>query len=102
MKPVFHDHFSGVASRYADFRPHYPEDLFEYLARLAPQTSRVWDCAAGNGQATLGLAGRFNQVIATDASAEQIASATPHPRIEYRVATAEKSGLANISVGLVT
>jgi len=56
MSQTFPDHFSGVASRYADFRPHYPAELFDYLATLVPRNSLVWDCAAGNGQATLDLA----------------------------------------------
>ena len=102
MSQQFHDHFSGVANRYADFRPHYPAALFDYLATLVPQSSVVWDCAAGNGQATLDLAARFDKVIATDASREQIASATPHPKIEYRVAPAEQSGLPDKSIALVT
>jgi ubiquinone/menaquinone biosynthesis C-methylase UbiE len=98
----FHDHFSAVASRYAGFRPHYPAALFDYLATLVPQNSTVWDCACGNGQATIDLAGRFERVIGTDASREQIASAAPHPKVEYRVATAESSGLAGQSVALIT
>jgi SAM-dependent methyltransferase len=102
MSQVFHDHFSGIANRYADFRPHYPAELFDYLATLVRPDSLVWDCACGNGQATLDLAARFNRVVATDASKEQIASATPHPKIEYRVATAENSGLPGESAGLVT
>ncbi|MGC9940648.1 MAG: class I SAM-dependent methyltransferase [Verrucomicrobiota bacterium] len=102
MTHSFHDHFSGVASRYADFRPHYPATLFDYLAGLVPQDSVVWDCAAGNGQATVDLAARFKAVIGTDASRDQIASAKQHPRIEYRVATAEQSGLTDASVSLVT
>jgi len=99
---AFHDHFSGVANRYADFRPHYPAALFDYLATLVPADSLVWDCAAGNGQATVDLAERFFQVIATDGSKEQISAAKPHPRIEYRIATAEESGLPDQSVRLVT
>jgi SAM-dependent methyltransferase len=102
MSPTFHDHFSGVASRYADFRPHYPAGLFDYLATLAPRDLVVWDCACGNGQATLDLAQHFDRVIATDASKEQIASATPHPHVEYRVAPAEQSGLPDASAGLIT
>jgi SAM-dependent methyltransferase len=98
----FHDHFSAFANRYADFRPHYPAAIFDYLASIVPTTSLVWDCACGNGQATVDLARRFDHVIATDASKEQIASATPHPNIQYRVAPAESSGLADNSVGLVT
>jgi ubiquinone/menaquinone biosynthesis C-methylase UbiE len=102
MSQTFQDHFSEVANRYADFRPHYPPALFDYLATLAPRSSLVWDCACGNGQATLDLAQRFDQVIATDASREQIASAIPHLNVEYRVAPAEQSGLSDGSVGLVT
>jgi SAM-dependent methyltransferase len=41
-------------------------------------------------------------VIATDASAEQIANATPVSNVEYRVAPADASGLAARSVSLVT
>jgi ubiquinone/menaquinone biosynthesis C-methylase UbiE len=101
MNQKFPDHFSGVASRYADFRPLYPEALFAYLAGLVPAGS-VWDCAAGNGQATVGLARHFSSVVATDASAEQIASATPRPGVEFRVATAEESGLPDGFAGLIT
>ena len=99
---MFEDHFSTIAARYADFRPVYPAALFDYLATLVPRNSLVWDCAAGTGQATLDLAARFERVIATDASREQIASATPYPRIEYRVALAKQSGLPDASVSLIT
>ena len=102
MSGAFHDHFSTVAGRYAAFRPHYPGALFDYLATLASRATLVWDCAAGSGQASGDLADRFDRVIATDASEEQITSAQPHPRIEYRVALAEESGLPDHSVGLVT
>jgi ubiquinone/menaquinone biosynthesis C-methylase UbiE len=102
MSSTFHDHFSNVASRYADFRPRYPAALFDYVASLVPRRSMVWDCAAGNGQATVDLAERFDGVVATDASREQIASAKPHPRIDYRVAPADQSGLTDESVGLIT
>ena len=102
MSQTFHDHFSGVANRYADFRPHYPAELFDYLATLVSRDSLVWDCGCGNGQATLDLARRFDRVVAADASREQIASATPHPRVEFRVAPAEQSGLPDESVSLVT
>src|SRR4051794_21677502 len=98
----FKDHFSGHAAVYASFRPGYPAALFDFATSLAPGRSLAWDCATGNGQATAGLAERFARVIATDASAAQLAQATPHPRIEYRQAPAEQSGLADRSVDLVT
>lgn len=98
----FADHFSSVAARYAGFRPHYPQGLFDYLTTLAPRDSTVWDCACGNGQATTDLAARFSKIFATDASREQIASAAPCPNVEYRVAFAEQSGLPAGTVQLVT
>jgi len=102
MSSQFHDHFSIVAKRYAHFRPHYPAALFDYLAALVGHEAVVWDCAAGSGQATMDLASRFRKVIATDASADQIGSASRRDNVEFRVALAEQSGLPDNSVGLIT
>lgn len=102
MDREFPDHFAPVARNYAEFRPTYPDALFAWLATCAPRREVAWDCAAGTGQASLGLARHFAQVVATDASAAQIAVATPHPRVDYRVAPAEASGLAAASVDLIT
>jgi SAM-dependent methyltransferase len=102
MPAEFTDHFSAVAEAYAGARPTYPPALFDYLASLAPSRGRAWDCAAGNGQATLALAARFARVTATDASAAQIAQAPLHPGVTYRVALAHESGLPDASVDLVT
>jgi SAM-dependent methyltransferase len=98
----FKDHFSETAAGYASFRPRYPDALFEFLAKISPRRKSAWDCATGSGQAAVGLAVHFNEVIATDASAEQIAHAVPHDRIKYRVAPAEESGLTAGSIDLVT
>jgi SAM-dependent methyltransferase len=98
----FKDHFSRVAAQYSAFRPSYPPALFDYLAGLCAQRSRAWDCACGTGQATLGLAERFDSVIATDASPQQIEAATANPKITYRVTPAHSSGLDRDSVDLVT
>src|SRR5690606_3306632 len=86
----------------AQARPGYPEALFEWLASQCEDRSLAWDCATGSGQAAIALARHFRQVIATDASAEQIANAGTAERVEYRVASAERSGLADESVDLVT
>ncbi len=102
MELRFADHFSAVATEYAAFRPRYPEALFEYLASLVPADAWVWDCAAGSGQATEGLARRFAHVVATDASAEQLAHAPQLPNVVYRVALAEDSGLPSGAFSLVT
>ena len=97
----FHDHFSGVSSAYAAFRPRYPAELFARLARLAPGRESAWDCGTGSGQAARGLAEHFETVWATDASGAQLAAAEAHPRVQYRVARAEASGLPDRGVDLV-
>jgi SAM-dependent methyltransferase len=97
----FADHFSGHAVLYAARRPRYPQALFEWLASVAPARSCAWDAGCGSGQATLGLTEVFEQVIGTDPSAEQIAAAPAHPRISYRVESAEAVTLEVASVDLV-
>jgi SAM-dependent methyltransferase len=100
--PTFIDAFSDTAKQYAAARPTYPAALFECLAELAPATRCAWDCGTGNGQAALGLAEFFDSVEATDASAEQIGQALPHPRVRYRVAPAHASGLPDRSVDMIS
>jgi len=99
---TFRDHFSGAAREYAAFRPRYPDALFAALAGRVPAARRAWDCATGNGQAALGLARHVSAVVATDASAEQLAQASVHPRVLYVRAKAERSPLLPGSVDLVT
>lgn len=96
------DLFGGFAKAYADARPTYPPALFDALAEVAPSRGLVWDVGTGNGQAALPLAERFALVWATDVSAAQLSQAPYHPRITWREAPAEHSGLADHSVDLVT
>ncbi len=98
----FQDHFSARAELYAKARPTYPAALFAELAALAPDTRSVWDCGTGSGQAAVGLATRFESVIATDPSTAQLARAEQHPRVTYRVASEAASGLPACSVDMVT
>ena len=98
----FKDHFSQRAAEYATFRPHYPKSLFAYLTTLCSHHEVALDCGTGNGQAAVEIAEHFTRVIATDPSSAQIEKATPHRKVEYRVARAEESGLPARSVDLVT
>src|SRR5690606_31583471 len=98
----FHDHFSGHAAGYAQARPTYPEALFDWLAAQCAQRELAWDAGCGNGQAAIALARHFARVIATEPSAEQVAQAPAHPRVEYRVEPAESPSLADASADLVT
>lgn len=100
--PEFADHFSARAADYAAFRPTYPKALIDLLATLPSGRGRALDPGCGTGQLSVLLAGRFDEVIATDASASQIAEATPHPRIRYHCAPAESIDLPDRSVDLIT
>ena len=99
---TFQDHFSRQAQGYTQFRPRYPRELFQYLASVVECRHRAWDCGCGNGQAAASLAEMFDQVIATDPSAKQIAQAEPISRVVYLVATAEDCPLGPDSVDLIT
>ena len=96
-----HGWFDAVAAEYARRRPVYPEAFFAWMANQAPARRRCWDAACGNGQASVGLASWFDQVDATDISPKQIAMAEHHPRVHYRVGSAEQSDLRNRSVDAV-
>ncbi len=98
----FKDHFSTQATDYAKYRPNYPDALFAYLATLAPAHELAWDCGTGTGQAALSLVPHFEKIIATDPSAKQIAHATPHEKIEYRIAPAEHTDIAPHAIDLIT
>jgi SAM-dependent methyltransferase len=93
---MYADHFSAVAARYAAYRPHYPRALVDVLGA----GDVAWDIGCGSGQLAVALAERFERVIATDLTQQQLDAAVPHPRVEYRRAPAEESGLADASVDL--
>ncbi|QPC45378.1 class I SAM-dependent methyltransferase [Kaustia mangrovi] len=102
MAKTFKDHFSSRATDYAAYRPTYPPALVDWLAGLAGHHDLALDCGCGTGQLSAMLADRFARVVAVDASAEQIANAKPHDRVEYRQAPADRTGLADRSADLVT
>lgn len=96
----FADHFSTIAKSYAAFRPTYPPALAAALAERAP-AGTAWDVGCGNGQLSVDLAEHVEHVIATDPAKAQIDAAIAHPRVEYRVSSAENSGLDAQCVTLV-
>ena len=97
----FKDHFSSGSAGYAAYRPGYPLELIDELTSISPGTGRALDCGCGTGQLSVLLAERFDEVIATDASAAQIAAAEPRDGVVYRTARAEDSGLEANSVDLI-
>jgi len=98
----FRDHFSGVATDYAAFRPQYPAALFDWLASVSQRHYVAWDCACGSGQAARTLAPHFDLVVATDASSVQVAAATAIEKTRFVVAASERAPLADGAIDLVT
>ena len=99
---AFHDHFSNSAADYSAYRPTYPPAFIAAIAGLCSHHNLVWDVGTGNGQAALLLTDHFDDIVATDASSQQIANAITHHRITYSVAKESDSGLVDHSVDLIT
>jgi len=102
MTQNFRDLYSALAADYVQYRPQYPSALFSWLSTQVGERHLAWDCACGSGQSALGLTPYFDTIVATDASAEQLAKAGAHPKIEYRNELAQASSLQDKSVDLVT
>lgn len=98
----FKDHFSGHSADYAKYRPGYPDEVFDWLAALAPSRGLAWDAGTGSGQAALGLARHFERVVASDAAEAQLRKAAAHPRVTYKLMPAEQTDLEAASVDLIT
>ena len=96
------DNFSSQAASYAQYRPGYPKELFDFI--LAQITGRevAWDCATGNGQTAKELAPYFEKVFATDISAKQLENAVQASNIFYSIQPAEQTNFEENSFDLVT
>jgi SAM-dependent methyltransferase len=97
-----HKFFSDKSDLYASARPTYPAALYEFLRVQCEDLENCWDCATGTGQAAIALADIFDHVEASDVSAEQVAHAVAHARVNYSVQAAEKTDYADHSFDLIT
>ncbi len=93
--------FNDKSDSYASARLGYPPELFEFLVSQCMKTKSAWDCACGNGQAAVSLAGHFDEVQATDVSPNQIKNAFDHPKINYSVCPSEATPFPKASFDLV-
>ncbi|KYQ90596.1 putative SAM dependent methyltransferase [Tieghemostelium lacteum] len=99
----FKDYFGGVGDKYRDFRPSYPEELYDIIKKTAGnQTKLAVDVGCGNGQATVELAKFFDKVIGIDPSEGQIKNAIKRDNIEYLVSPAEEIKLPEKSIDMIT
>lgn len=93
--------FSDNSEKYKKYRPSYPSELFQYLAKISPSTNTAWDAGCGSGQASIALSDFFTNVIATDISVEQIKNAYSKVNIRYFSCPSEYSNIDSNSVDLV-
>lgn len=93
--------FSASAGHYAQFRPVYPDALFDWLAAQSPTNDSVLDIAAGNGQASLPLLSHFRRVLACDASTQQLCATSDWRGVERFVADAEHLPLRDGQLDLI-
>jgi SAM-dependent methyltransferase len=95
------DRFSKHANQYAQFRPTYPPELYEFIFKHIQLFEAVWDCGTGNGQAARDLSTKFKKVFATDISTKQIENAHQTENIFYSIAN-ERSSYTDNSFDLIT
>lgn len=94
--------FSEQAPAYARYRPHYPEEMYEYILNHLQQQNRAWDCGTGSGQVAGVLSRYFRNVYASDISKRQLSHAVRKDNIEYYNVSAEDTGFPAGIFDLVT
>lgn len=94
------DRFSQHASQYAQFRPAYPDALYQFIFSQVKNFNSAWDAGTGNGQAAHVLAKRFKKVFATDISSAQLEHAPKVDNIIYSI-SAEEIDRPDSSIDLI-
>lgn len=98
----YQNHFAEQSECYLEYRPTYPESLFDFLKSVVKGHDAVWDCGTGNGQAAVPLSERFKKVIATDLNQAQLDVAPKRENIEYHCCPSEKTPIPSQSMDLIT
>jgi ubiquinone/menaquinone biosynthesis C-methylase UbiE len=96
------DNFSVQSAGYAQFRPTYPSELYDFLFSLLSEQHTAWDCATGNGQVARELARNFTDVYGTDISQNQLSHAVQKDNITYLLQSSDKSTFEDNTFDLIT
>ena len=96
------DNFSAQSNLYAAFRPHYPQQLYDFIFQHVKKFNTALDIATGNGQVAAALAKKFKEVHATDISEKQLANAPQLPNVFYKAEPAEQTSFASNYFDLIT
>ena len=96
--------FSATVEDYDRYRPSYPPALLDWLVSRSGVDggSAVVDLGCGTGISTRLLASRGLRVTGIDANADMLQRARAHGGPEYRLGTAEATGLPGAGADLVT
>lgn len=94
-------HFEQGGEAYARNRPTYPAELAQQLAGFCADRRLAIDVGCGSGQLSVLLADHFDQVIATDISADQLAYAQQCSNLIYRCEAAEFMSAVDRSADLI-
>lgn len=86
---------------YQQFRPSYPNTLFEWLSTQSLTNHIAVDVGCGSGQASRGLEPHFKQVLGTDISLQQL-KAAPASAAVFLASKAHQLPLADACVDLIT
>lgn len=96
------DNFSLQSKDYANFRPRYPEALYDFLYSNLDSFDRALDVATGNGQVAAALTKKFTEVYATDISTQQLAEAPQLSNVFYKTESAEEASFPDHYFDLIT
>lgn len=99
------DYFSGLAAVYDEHRPSYPAAALQWVLEGFSPPVRVADIGCGTGISARLLAQHGATVIGIEPNADMLrearASSHDDPRLEYRAATADRTGLSQASLDVV-
>ena len=100
-EPAYHGSF---ISRYDDLRPEPPAELIAVLGALAPAAPPrlVVDLGSGTGISTSAWSAHADRVLGIEHNPEMLAAARAAPRVEYRHALAQETGLPDACADVVT
>jgi SAM-dependent methyltransferase len=95
--------FGLRAGAYAAFRPTYPSPAIDAALEGVgePHGLTIADVGAGTGISSRLFADRGARVIAIEPNAQMRTKAEPHPLVEWREGTGDRTGLADASVDLI-
>jgi ubiquinone/menaquinone biosynthesis C-methylase UbiE len=100
-EPAYHGSF---IARYNDLRPEPPAELIALLGALAPARPPrlVVDLGSGTGISTSAWSAHADRVVGIEHNPEMLAAARAAPRVEYRHALAQETGLPDACADVVT